>query len=175
MARENSGNWQVNVWQQTKVQTWTRFWEPMGIWNGRARYWVNSSFLCSRSPTRDLGNQTSAWVHWTWHCNNFWQVLAILQPKWCRLHPPDGQPFGKLCWHLYWSTQQHHRGTQGVKLKGSQRQWMGPWKPNYQVTLMSWTGVNFIQRQTRETDSITCCPTYQRWFHWTKFTWFKSK
>ena len=107
--------------------------------------------------------------------NHFWQVLAILQPKWCRLHPPDGQPFGKLCWHLYWSTQQHHRGTQGVKLKGSQRQWMGPWKPNYQVTLMSSTGVNFIQRQTRETNSITCCPTYQRWFHWTKFTWFKSK
>ena len=91
MVRENSGNRQVNVWQQTKVQTWTRFWEPMGIWNGRARYWVNSSFLCSRSPTRDLGNQTSAWVHWTWHCNHFWQVLAILQPKWCRLHPPDGQ------------------------------------------------------------------------------------
>ncbi|CAH3159749.1 unnamed protein product, partial [Pocillopora meandrina] len=25
------------------------------------------------------------------------------------LHPPDGQPLGKLCRPLHWSTQQHHR------------------------------------------------------------------
>ena len=43
-----------------------------------------------------------------------------------------------------------------VKWKGSWRRWMGPWEPNYQVTLTSSTEVNFIQRQTRETDSITC-------------------
>ena len=46
---------------------WMRFWGPVSIWNGRVRYWAKSSFSCSRSLTRDRGNQTSARVHWTWH------------------------------------------------------------------------------------------------------------
>ena len=108
--RKNCGDWQVNVWQQATVQLWTCFRGPVGVWNGRVRYWENSCFSPSRSPTRDLGNQTSARVRWTCYCDYFRQVLTILELEQCRLQPPDGQPLGKFHWPLYWSTQQHHRG-----------------------------------------------------------------
>ena len=107
-----------------KVQPWTCFWGVVGVLNGRARYWENASFLHSRSPMRDLGYLTRARVWWTWCHDHFWQVVTIFYLERCKLHPPDGQSLGKLCWPLNWSIQQHHRGplvSSKLKLKALNR------------------------------------------------------
>lgn len=52
-----------------------------------------------------------------------------------RLHPPDDQPLGKLCWLLHWSTQQHHSGP----LESSKTEAEGDeWNDETKTTRVPW-------------------------------------
>ena len=71
-------------------------------------------------------HQWETLVTWQEHesGDHFWQVVTIPYLERCKLHPPDGQSLGKLCWPLNWSIQQRHRGpllSSKLKLKALNR------------------------------------------------------
>ena len=80
-------------------------------------------FSCSRSPTRDLGNPSTARVQWTWHRDHFWQALANHMQRLCsqvkrKLKAMNGTMRAKLPGYLdefNWS-KLHPEANQGDRL-----------------------------------------------------------